>query len=70
MLNLYLGKNQAEVKIFKFPAGESGASFTSPLTGSYVEPLAGCITLKWEGNEDLINLALLVDAVRRQHPQV
>lgn len=68
MLSLYLGKSASDVKTFSFPAGESGVSFTSkecPIETKY-----GMITLKWQGNDDLINLALLVDAVRRQYRNV
>jgi ribose-phosphate pyrophosphokinase len=66
MLSLYIDKQQAEVNIFKFPAGESGVSFC---TNSIVKDgkVNACITLKWQGNDDIVNLALLVDAVRREY---
>lgn len=69
MLSLFINKKQAKVKIFKFPAGESGVSFTcedAPLHTT----IPGMITLKWESNDDIINLALLVDAVRREYPNI
>ena len=70
MLRLVIGKGEAEVKVFKFPAGESGVSFGEAFPQNYQEPQAACITLSWEGNDDLINLALLGDAIRRQHPKI
>lgn len=65
MLSMFLGKSQADVRIFKFPTGESGVSFKSDEDS--LNCLKGCITLRWEGNDDLINLALLVDAVLREY---
>lgn len=70
MLSLFIGKDAAEVKIFKFPAGESGVSFTHKNSTYIGGTLAGMITLKWESNEDIINLALLVDAVRREYREI
>lgn len=72
MLSLFIGKDPAEVKIFKFPAGESSVSFYwDDSRTRYVEMGLSCkISLKWEGNDDLINLALLVDAIRRKHPSI
>ena len=71
MLSLFIGKKQAEVKIFKFPAGESGISFHHyEHYESNDASIPGMITLKWENNEDIINLALLVDAVRREYPNI
>ena len=68
MLKLFLGKYVADVYVLKFPTGESLVSFKSDEpTG---EALSGLITLSWEGNDDLINLALLVDAVRRKYVNV
>lgn len=68
MLSLYLGKSQAEVKIFKFPAGESGVSFNDSNIGCQEgSTKSGMIALRWESNHDLINLMLLVDAVRRKY---
>lgn len=71
MLKLFIGKDPAKVTIFKFPAGESGVSFKWDNLRTRTEPTLSCkISLKYEGNEDILNLALLVDAVRRQHPQI
>lgn len=73
MLRLFIGKDPAEVKIFKFPAGESGVSFNVPVQKTHLHdglPFNAQITLKWEGNDDLINLALLVDAIRRKYDTI
>lgn len=72
MLSLFIGKDPAEVKVFKFPAGESGVSFTwdNSRTRAVGNQLSCAITLNWEGNDDLINLALLVDAIRRRMPEI
>jgi ribose-phosphate pyrophosphokinase len=67
MLSLFIHKQLAEVKIFKFPAGESGVSFSVKDPIPIHCKVNAMITLRWEGNDDLINLALLVDAVRRQY---
>lgn len=68
MLKLFIGKELAEVKVFKFPAGESGVSFSVERDYAQVmDNVSGMITLSWEGNDDLINLALLVDALRRKY---
>lgn len=73
MLKLFIGKDPAEVKVFKFPAGESGVSYEYyPRTHVYNphEKFSAKITLLWEGNDDLINLALLVDAIRRKEGEI
>jgi ribose-phosphate pyrophosphokinase len=71
MLSLFIGKDLAEVKIFKFPAGESGVSFEWASSRTRVAgPLSCKISIKWESNDDLINLALLTDAVRRDRPDI
>lgn len=70
MLSLFIGKSDAKVMIFKFPAGESGVSFaweSFHKTRIYDgKPIGALIKLKFEGNDDLINLAMLVDAIRRE----
>lgn len=70
MLKLFIGKDAAEVKIFKFPAGESGVSFTWDGTRTRTEVGRADITLNWESNDDLINLALLRDAIARKYPKM
>lgn len=71
MLKLFIGKDAADVKIFKFPAGESGVSYSWDNSRTRLETeLSGMITLCWEGNEDLIHLALLVDAIRRDYSNI
>lgn len=67
MLSLVIGGQHALVKIFKFPAGESGVQFSTPRPIYGSEKVNAMITLNWESNDDLINLALLVDAIRREH---
>lgn len=70
MLKLFVGKDPAVVNVFKFPAGESGVSFSVPVQKTRLydgKPFGADITLNWESNDDLINLALLVDAVRRKY---
>lgn len=66
MLRLYLDRQLAKVHTFKFPAGESGVSFSvdQPVKDGKIN---GMITLLWLDNDDLINLMLLVDAVRREY---
>ena len=53
-----------EIKEWKFPAGESGIQFKC----NWHEPIDKfCISLRFESNDDLINLLLLVDAIRAEY---
>ena len=51
-----------EAKFTKFPAGETNVQITDDIKGmsKFV------INMQFEGNDDIINLALLVDALRRE----
>lgn len=71
MLKLFIHKQEVEIKLSKFPAGESLVSVEEK-TFKLIdrEPLHGKITMKFESNEDLINLLLLTDAVRRLYPAI
>lgn len=71
MLKLFVHKQEVDIKLSKFPAGETMLSIeerTIKLLDR--EPLHAKITLKYESNDDLINLLLLTDAVRRSYPGV
>lgn len=71
MLKLFIHKQEVEIKLSKFPAGESMVSVEEKTFKLYDrEPLHGKITLKFESNEDIINLLLLTDAVRRSYPNI
>jgi len=68
MLNLFIGKKEVPVEIFKFPAGESGIKCAFENDPYQVGNTINVhITLDWQGNDDIINLALLVDAVKRKY---
>lgn len=69
MLHLYVDKKVVDVNIFKFPAGESCVRVEDSEI-LHKDNVAGCITMKWEGNEDLLNLCFLVDAVRRKYRNI
>lgn len=65
-LKLKVNGSEVAVKSLKFPAGESlvqvdGERFRSPVVSAEIE-------LHFRGNDDLIELALLTDAVRRMYP--
>lgn len=68
MLKLFVHKKEVPVKHITFPAGESLISIEDtqaiPLNAG---PVYGMITMKFESNEDLINLALLKDCVDRYY---
>lgn len=69
MLKLFVHKQEVDIKLSKFPAGETMLGIeerTIKLLDR--EPLHAKITLKYESNDDLINLLLLTDAVRRSYP--
>lgn len=59
---------EIEIKLWKFPAGESGLRFELTYEQNNDmqtrHELAFQITLEFENNDDLFNLALLVDAIR------
>jgi ribose-phosphate pyrophosphokinase len=52
------------VKVWKFPCGEVGVKIETGFTHGEVE-----ITLLWEGNDDLLALGQLVDALRHNDVQ-
>ncbi len=70
MLSLYVGRRNVPVNFWKFPAGESGVRIEDTALGYNCEHPQANITLKWSDNNDLIELALLNDAVRRVYPGI
>lgn len=65
---LFIHKNPVEIKFTKFPAGETHVSFdTSPLYPN--EDLNVGITFLFTSNSEIFDLALLVDALRRNFYQ-
>ena len=64
MLELFVGKEEVDFKSERFPAGESFIRING--NNYYVNPSCK-ITLKFESNDDLINLLMLTDAVRRKY---
>jgi ribose-phosphate pyrophosphokinase len=67
-LKLFVHKGLVPLTINKFPAGESLVRIQS--NGGYPDQrLFGMISLDFRDNGDLINLMMLVDAVRREFTQ-
>lgn len=66
-LSLFVGKKPVEITKTVFPAGESCIRINDDQY--FYEPIVGQITLRFESNHDLFDLALLVDAVQRYYPQ-
>lgn len=68
MLKLFVHKKEVPIKLSKFPSGETMISIEDtqqiPLNAGQVY---GMITLAFESNDDLINLALLKDCVDRYY---
>lgn len=67
-ISMYVGRHNVDLKVFKFPAGESGLQIQDRALGYNTVNPAINITMNWESNDDLINLALAVDAARREYP--
>lgn len=68
MLKLYVHKQEVPVTLTRFPAGESLISITEPeIRLLDREPLNINITCRFESNDDIINLLLLTDSVKRQY---
>ncbi len=67
MLSLYVHKQPVEVKITRFPAGESLVSIDDEQRIPYGEAIYAKITLNWENNDDLVNLLLLTDCIRQRY---
>ena len=56
------------IQQFNFPSGESCVRLVNPPTAEHVYgPLDVQVRMVFEGNHDLINLHLLVDAIRRHY---
>jgi ribose-phosphate pyrophosphokinase len=70
MLSLYVDRHPVTINRWNFPAGETGIKLTDMALGYNSQHPQAHITLKWQGNEDLIELALLNDAVRRNYPKI
>jgi ribose-phosphate pyrophosphokinase len=68
MLKLFVHKKEVPIKHVTFPAGESLISIedTQPIPLN-AGPVYGMITMKFQSNDDLINLALLKDCVDRYY---
>lgn len=66
MLKLFIHKQEVPVRIQQFPAGESLVSIidNQPLPSG---PIYGMITMSFQSNNDLINLALLKDCIDRYY---
>lgn len=68
MLKLFVHKSEVDIKFYKFPAGETGIKLDNPGIRRYdTGPININITCKFEDNNDIINLLLLTDAVKRQY---
>ncbi len=68
MLKLFVHKQEVPVTLTRFPAGESLISITNPEIRVYDrEPLNINITCYFESNDDIINLLMLTDSVKRQY---
>lgn len=67
MLRLFVGKGNVPISITKFPAGETHISIQDSANDKCAEGLRAIIDMKFESNEDLINLALLKDCVDRYY---
>lgn len=67
-LKLFVGKTPVEVTKTTFPGGESCIRISgNPLEGCDQTSLAGLITMDFKNNGDLVDLMMLVDAVRRYY---
>ena len=71
MLKLFVHKQEVPVSITKFPAGESLVSIKDeqmlPSDSGYFSDINAMITMKFESNEDIINLLMLTDCIRRYY---
>lgn len=67
-MKVFVYKNYIDVKFDRFPAGET---FVRIEPNIHTLPIGGtvpvCITLNYKSNNDLIDLMLLVDALRRHY---
>lgn len=65
-LSLKMGGEDIDVTFSRFPAGESFVKINKQHTPATLSGLQKVmITMNFEGNDDIINLCLLVDAIRR-----
>jgi len=64
-LSLFLHNKEVPVDIIRFNAGESLVKIDSFFIDPYDVSVKGMITLDFKSNEDLIDLALLVDAIKQ-----
>lgn len=62
MISLKIDGEDFAVKVWKFPAGEVGVKVENTLFPENAK--RALITLRWEGNDDILALTQLVDAVR------
>ena len=62
MLSLKIDGEEFAVKTWKFPAGEVGVKIENTMFPEHAH--RALITLNWQGNDDLLALVQLVDAVR------
>jgi ribose-phosphate pyrophosphokinase len=65
MLKLFINGNEAAVTFRKFPAGESHVRIADDLVRSL--GVSAGLQLRFESNDDLFNMLLLADAVRRKY---
>ena len=67
MIELMTGKGDyIELKTWKFPAGETGIKIVD--TDTVLLADSTLVVLNFEGNDDLINMMLLVNAIRQIDP--
>lgn len=66
-LSLFVGNALVPLTFSRFPAGETCIRLEAG-KHSYVMPVHAQITYNFDGNGSLFDLALLVDAVRREYP--
>lgn len=67
-LNLFVANKSVPIIKTTFPAGETCIRIVDE-SNTFYDPIVGQITLEFESNSDLFDLALLVDAVQRHYPR-
>lgn len=68
MLKLFIHKQAVDIELTKFPAGESLVRIADPEIRLYDrEPLNINIICNFISNDDIINLLLLTDCIKRQY---
>lgn len=65
-LQLKIDGQPVSIDLRRFPAGETFLRLPEN-QGHHASPQVASVTLAFDGNDDLLNLALLVDALRRRY---